>query len=762
VIRNNIHFMKYFTRNLWPVILILLLAGGCARSPEARRNSHLAKGARFLEQKDYSRAVIEFQNAAQAMPNDAEAYYQLGVAYVALQDFTAAVKALRKALELDPQHAASQLKMAQLMALTDDQNLISEARERLASLIERGSRSKEVLNTLAFTDLRLGDPVRAVEELQQAIAQSPGELTSAVLLALAKLKQRDPKGAEAVLVKLCADAPKSAEAHLALGEFYRSQKRFAEAEGNLQKALALNPTNGVALWAIANVALAQGRISEAEQQFKRLSSYPNFQTVYGTFLFEQGRRDEAVRELERVARENPDDRRARTSLVAAYGAVNRMADATKLLDEALKKNPKDLDALVQKGELLISIGKYADAEQNLNQVLRLKPAAPEVHYVLAKLHQARGTVLTYRQELSEALRLDPSLYPVRVELAQNLTNSKEPRAALDLLDAAPESQKSLIPVQVQRNWANWAAGNLEAMRKGIDAGLAQARTADLLLQDALWKLHKGDVAGARGAVEEVLRLDSNDLRALQVMALTYRGQKDMSASVQKIKEYAASKPNSAPVQHFLGQMLFAQGDAAAARKAFEAAQAIDPKFLAASLSLVQLDVADKRPEEARRKLEGMVANHGGNATARLWLANLQIAGGSPKAAEENLTRVLETQPRNDQALNNLAYLLAEGDTRLDEALKYAERAVEAVPDNPAYLDTLGWILYRKGVYKSAIQYFERAVSKDRENVLMKYHLAMAYAKAGDSRANATLQAALKSNPNTPEARAAREVVASSQ
>jgi Tfp pilus assembly protein PilF len=216
------------------------------------------------------------------------------------------------------------------------------------------------------------------------------------------------------------------------------------------------------------------------------------------------------------------------------------------------------------------------------------------------------------------------------------------------------------------------------------------------------------------------------------------------------------------VQHFLGQMLFAQGDAAAARKAFEAAQAIDPKFLAASLSLVQLDVADKRPEEARRKLEGMVANHGGNATARLWLANLQIAGGSPKAAEENLTRVLETQPRNDQALNNLAYLLAEGDTRLDEALKYAERAVEAVPDNPAYLDTLGWILYRKGVYKSAIQYFERAVSKDRENVLMKYHLAMAYAKAGDSRANATLQAALKSNPNTPEARAAREVVASSQ
>jgi uncharacterized protein HemY len=82
------------------------------------------------------------------------------------------------------------------------------------------------------------------------------------------------------------------------------------------------------------------------------------------------------------------------------------------------------------------------------------------------------------------------------------------------------------------------------------------------------------------------------------------------------------------------------------------------------------------------------------------------------------------------ALNNLAYLLTENTGQPDEALKYAEQAKEIVPANPEVDDTLGWIYYRKGIYLTAVKYLESATAKS-STAVRRYHLAMAYLKAGD-------------------------------
>lgn len=115
-------------------------------------------------------------------------------------------------------------------------------------------------------------------------------------------------------------------------------------------------------------------------------------------------------------------------------------------------------------------------------------------------------------------------------------------------------------------------------------------------------------------------------------------------------------------------------------------------------------------------------------------------------------------PDDPVALNNLAYLLADWAKQNDEALKLAQRTVELAPDNPNYLDTLGWVLYHKGLYQPAIDYLKRAVAKGGAPVL-RYHLAMAYAKAGDSsRAREMLAVALKNSPQAPEAKQAMAIV----
>lgn len=749
--------MKSTCGSFLGIVVALALLDGCGLAPAARRDRYLARGNTYMQKQDYSRAVLEFKNAVAVMPRDANLYYQLGMAYTGTQDFGAAVAAFRKAIQLNPNHVEARLRIAQMMAATDNEALLKDAQSRLKTLAAAQSASPEILNTLGFTDLKLGNTEAAVQSFERAMTESPGLLGSYIMLARAKLLEKDSKAAEEVLKKACNQLPASSEARRFLGEFYIDQGRMMEAEGQLARALEIDSGNGPALMDLARLQLTRGDKQDAEQNFKRLATFQAYKSVYAIFLFQDGRRDQATREFERLAKESPNDRQARTNLVIAYRAQGRLADADHVLTVALKKDPKDAEALLLRAETSLQATKYDQAEIDLNEVLRELPNSPEVHFLLAKLHQARGNILNYRQELSEALRLNPNLEFIRLELAQNLINDNGAKAALEVLNNAPGAQKSSTALLIERNWALWALGDTEQLRQGIDQALSEGKSADLLIQDGLLKLKSKDFSGARTALEQALKINPSDLRALQLLSQSYAAQKNGSLALQKVEEYAATQPESAPVQDFLGVMLASQGDRSQARAAFLDAQRLDPNSKA-DLSLTQLDVADGNLADARKRLVALVSKDQDNTIAHLWLGNIDELIGNQEDALQQFRSVVDANPSNAQAANNLAYLLSEQKNNPEEALKYAEKAVELVPDHGPYCDTLGWILYRKGLYASAVKYLERANS-EKPTAIWKYHLAMAYAKSGDwARARETLAEALRDNPRLPEAQVAQQLM----
>jgi tetratricopeptide (TPR) repeat protein len=299
------------------------------------------------------------------------------------------------------------------------------------------------------------------------------------------------------------------------------------------------------------------------------------------------------------------------------------------------------------------------------------------------------------------------------------------------------------------------------MRAGIDEGLVRARSVDVLIQDAVWKGRANNITGARAAAEEALRMDPANLEALALLNHSYVAQKMPEAGAQKVKEYAARQPKSATAQHYLGRVLMASGDRAGARAAFLAAKAADPNFADAEKGLVQLDVMAGKYQDAAKRLEALSRTER-DAVLQLWMGDMAVLNANPMAAVELFRTAAAASPNDANAANNLAYLLAEHTTQFDEALKQAQRAVELAPEDPAYSDTLGWVLYRKGLYAPAIQHLERATAKG-GSVVWTYHLAMAYAKAGDvTRGRSTLRNALKVNPNVREATLAREVIGNVQ
>jgi len=748
---------------------LLLSLTGCQRSPQAKHDRFLASGKKLLEHKDYSRAMLDFRNAIQAMPGDAEAYYQLGLALAGSNDPIRAAGAYRRALELDPHHRQAQFQLAGLMGVYGDRASAEEGERQLRSLLD-GSADDSTLNILAFTDLRLGRTEEAAKYLQQATARFPGRLASALLLAEVKMGTGDIKGAEDALKQLVLSSPQNLEGRTLLAAFYQSQHRLAQAEQVLREALAIKGDSGLVLRQMASLDQALGKNTEAEQIYKRLSVYSEdeYKPLYALYLFEAGRRAEAIQEFERLYRKNPRDRQTRTRLIAAYNTVNRTADAEEVLADALRKNPKDLDAKLQRGELFLNQKQYAKAEADLNEVEHRQPNSPQVHYLLAKLSQARGKMLIYRQELVEALRLDPALLAVRLELAQNLGQANDAKSALDLLRQAPGNQKQLPELLTQQNWAFWTLGNLPEMRQGIDLGLAQQRTPELLLQDGLYKLRTGNAQDAQKSLEEALRIDPSDILALRALNQSYQALRRAPTALAKAKEYAAREPQSAAVQEFLGELLSGSGDLAGARAAFSAAKADSPGYIQADLALVRLDAIQGKWDDAQKRLEAAAKTDSATTVPRVWLAVIEEARGQNDKAIEDYRRVVDRDPNQAEALNNLAYLLAEHSHNLEEALKYAQRAVERDPTRPSYADTLGWILYQKGLYSSALPYLEKAGSATHvqpsaaRSAVWKYHLAMAYAKAGDKeRSHTTLEAALKIDSKLPEAKMARDVVGNS-
>lgn len=129
-------------------------------------------------------------------------------------------------------------------------------------------------------------------------------------------------------------------------------------------------------------------------------------------------------------------------------------------------------------------------------------------------------------------------------------------------------------------------------------------------------------------------------------------------------------------------------------------------------------------------------------------------------SEKHYRAALEINPEFAPAANNLAYLLTSQDKNIDEALGYAQKAKEKLPDDPSVMDTLGCIFYKKGLYDSAISEFTDSLEKLADNAIVNYHLGMAYYRKGNNEgAKEQLRKALNIDKDFDGADEAKRVLA---
>ena len=196
------------------------------------------------------------------------------------------------------------------------------------------------------------------------------------------------------------------------------------------------------------------------------------------------------------------------------------------------------------------------------------------------------------------------------------------------------------------------------------------------------------------------------------------------------REALARNPNQPRMVRMRAQALLKSGKAADANKLLEDAVASQPKNRELVIGLADLYADQKRTADALRLLGQARQEFGDDQTLAMRFANVYEGGGRLDDAEQELRKLMAEDPLNADAMNSLSYMLAEHNARLDDAVDLAQRALKVEPGNPAFLDTLGWALFKQGKIEEAAGPLGKAAAILIGNSVIQDHHGDVQAKRG--------------------------------
>ena len=233
----------------------------------------------------------------------------------------------------------------------------------------------------------------------------------------------------------------------------------------------------------------------------------------------------------------------------------------------------------------------------------------------------------------------------------------------------------------------------------------------------------------------------------------------------------SSNPNKAPL-HYLKAQIYglqrnSQGSEAELRKVLE----LDPNYIAAYSALGALFINSRQEDRAIAEYKKILELRPDNSTAYTLIGMLEDSRKNYDVAAENYKKAIEKDQNAVIAANNLAWLYAvHGKGNIDEAVRLAQGAVQKNPNIAGFIDTLGWVYYKKGLHVAAVEQLQKAVKVDeaaaraantQQSATYRFHLGMALVAKGDKQGGRReLEVALKLGEKAPfpDADEARKVL----
>jgi tetratricopeptide (TPR) repeat protein len=581
--------------------------------------------------------------------------------------------------------------------------LANKAIEEYRAAIEADPTSAYLTSGLAELYAKTGRIRDAVVEAQEIIKKNPGNLEARRLLGRIYLRSlgdmQAGNGSESVL-KLAIEQyeqiirlqPDSMDDHLLLGRLYRLNNDLQKAENEFKTAVKLEPDSEEAVTTLAYLYNELGDTSRAAHV---LSSVPNTQRsakLYSAlgYTYEQQKEYknaiESYRHAIELDRDNLDAIRGLAQNLLNDGQTEAALEQYKVIADA---NPEDAQTYVRIAEIYRKQGKFDLALENLKKAESMVQDSFEVPYNIAAIYQAQG-------RYDEAIPIMRDLLKKSEKADGKYSNGEKSNRAVFLERLGT----------IYRDQGNYQAA-IEPFREIVALGG-----------------------------------DENIERGYQQIIDTWREAKEWQKATDTAEEAVKKLPTSRDLKMVLASQ---QADTGDADKAIKEVRAMlkgnsSPDDRQVYITLAQMYTRLRRfsdAEQALDKAEQLSAKP--DDKEYIWFlrgSTFERAKRYPEA-EQQFKKVLASDPDHASALNYLGYMLADQNTKLDEALGYIKHAVDLDPSNGAYLDSLGWAYFRLGKYEQAEDNLLKASQKINTDPTVHDHLGDLYQKTGRLKLAAT-------------------------
>jgi tetratricopeptide (TPR) repeat protein len=787
----------FYTLPLFTIVVAAVLLMAACTTPEKAKAQHVARGQALLKDKKFQEASLEFRNALQIDDKLADAHWGLANAYEGLQRYQEAFEEMKQVVALDPNNLDVRVRLGNYYLMGSKQSPagISEAERLAKEVLQKDANHIEGHILMGSVLFAQDHKTEAFAELNRAIEIDPKRVESYLSLARFHAQTNDLATAESIYQRAISVNGSSALAHYEYGKFLVQIKRLDNAETEFQKAVQVDGNNREARFILASFYLVNRQFGKAEEAYKALAELdkdkPEGRSVLADFYSSTGRMDEALAIYKEVVAKSPDYTQGHYRLAEIMLMRGDTDGAKNEIANILKNDAKDRQAMILRARIEMQSGEPSDlkaAIEDLREVLKQEPNSRPGLFFMAEANFRLGQIDQARSFAGDLDRNYPDYLPGKLMQVQINLASGDAKSALQ---AASQLQERLAKASPDRETSPQMLADLRANTLVVHGSAAlQLRDTKTARQDFMAAhdaaprstdiyVNLASVALAENKLDEAitfynsaLGIDGANFNSLRGLISIYAALNHIDQAHARIDQALGAQPNNASLHFLKGQVYGFEKNAQGAEAEFRRALEIDGNYLAAYSALGALFVNTNQQDRAIQEYQKIVERRPDNAAAYTLLGMLEMNRQNYDGAADYFRKALAKDENSVFAANNLAWIYAVyGKGNMDEAVRLAQSAVQASPEVPSFVDTLGWVYYKKGLYGAAAEQLKKAVSADEAaarstnsvaSPTYRFHLGMALSAKGDKAgARREIETALRLSEKTnfPEADEARKTLA---
>ena len=521
----------------------------------------------------------------------------------------------------------------------------------------------------SLAELR-GDYTSAISEFNQALTY---DTSAGICYALAKNYFTINSLANALKYSKLSIKLDSTEVEysLLLADIYTQASEIDSAAVVLEDVLTKDSSNVSVYYKLA-------RLYENTRPLEAIKIYNELTGIIGldwnvllrvAELYEKlGYKEKAAESIQELLEIDPSNVALKKLAIDFYTRNGYDEEAMKMLDEILESMPDDIEAREKKAQIFINENRWDDASKEFKYIID-QPNVP--------LNAKINIGATY---FSKSFS-DSTALPVAKELFESIDKDTTYwQVKLYLAAIALSEKNDSAAIENFKYVTENASWHVESW---------------IQLGGLYFDNHK--YAEAEKMMREAIELFPNEFAINLILGLSLAQQNKTVESIKYLKTAVEIKPSDVNALSAYGFALGQLNKNEEAAEYISRALVLDPK----NVNLLgQL---------------GLIYN------------NLQRMAESDSLYEE----ALQVDPQNALINNNYAYSLSERDIQLDRAFEMIKIAIDADSTNSSYLDTYGWIFFKRGKYDEAFYYIKKAIDIDgTANAVLLEHLGDVLFKQG--------------------------------